>query len=232
MPNEINLDRLRQRQDAYLTAHYTSLHVTVVSLALGMAGVSAASLLSPAASAEGQPVLLWLLWASSLLAASTAYAAAAVGSPVLPAKIPSIWDLALPLALGVVEFLMFALLAHQVTGLNSAGTIATAWFLAVGLFGAIAVVSILRIRHLFHNATYATDAAPLITWYIARLRREIAGASTLTVLGVAGMLAKLIAPGRWSLPVAYTLAGVIPVLLIAALIEHGRTGRGLRQAFD
>ncbi|MFI0354289.1 hypothetical protein [Actinomadura sp. 9N407] len=90
-----------------------NLHNILVGLASGIAGLAAADLLNVPENYRDYRVALWLLWFAALLAVVTAYAGAVIDSVLLPAQIPGIVDLILPLALGIAEFLLFAILAPQ-----------------------------------------------------------------------------------------------------------------------
>jgi hypothetical protein len=116
MTTELSRDGLRQRHDTYLADHYMAAHVTVVSLALGVGGVTAASLIVPSPRFQGNQLVFMVLWLASLLATIVAYAGTMIGAIVLPARLPAVADLLLPLLLGVSEFLLFGVLAYPATG--------------------------------------------------------------------------------------------------------------------
>src|SRR5690242_10171368 len=92
--------QLNDRLDTHLTSHYMQLHATLVSITLAAAGFAAASLATSPKRAPDSGALLWLLWAGGLLAISVVYAGTMTGVFALPAGIPSLWDLLIPLVIG------------------------------------------------------------------------------------------------------------------------------------
>ena len=65
--SELTTESIRQRYDSYLTDHYLSVHVTIVSVALAVAGLGAAALLT-SSEPGGFQLLSWALWGAGLLA--------------------------------------------------------------------------------------------------------------------------------------------------------------------
>jgi hypothetical protein len=218
--------RLRQRQDTYLVNHYLGLHVTVVSIALGVAGVTAAGLLADRDVPLPYHVLFGLLWIASLLAVVAAFAGAVVGSFALPAQVPSIWDLFLPLLIALAEFLLFVVLTPPVVGLTREPAAVRSWFLILGGFALLAAAAITRARSLFGGPGYAEAD---IAWYVSRLRADSRGAGITACLGLAGGAFGFVAPDApvW---VAYGFAAAIVVCLVVAVVRHGRTAQRWRVA--
>jgi hypothetical protein len=79
---------LRERLDTYLVDHYLATHITAVNIALGIAGVSAASLFGSNPAADGYRPLFWLFWVTSVLATTAAYSGTMIGAVLLPVRIP------------------------------------------------------------------------------------------------------------------------------------------------
>jgi hypothetical protein len=217
----IDKGRLRQRQDMYLVNHYMGIHVTIVSVALGVAGVAAASLLATKNVGVHLHLLLGLLWLASLLATVTAFSGTTAGSFALPAQVPAIWDLLLPLLMAVAEFLLFAVLIPQVVGPIPDATNIALWFFSMGAFGALAVAAVARARFVFGQQDYAEELKEGIAWYRGRLSLDIAGAGiTTAVAAISGTLSSIFASR--AVPIAYGGGAVITALLVAAIIAHGR----------
>lgn len=80
----------------------------VVSVALAVAGMAAASLLGLPPTFNAFASLLWMMLVSSMLAVAVAFADTVTGASFLPARIPAPPDLILPLMLAVTEFLYLA----------------------------------------------------------------------------------------------------------------------------
>ena len=216
---------LRERYKAYLGGHYLSLHITVVSVVLAAAGVAAASLITRPMGADHQLLVLWLLWIGSFAATAVAYGGPMVGAFALPASVPSVSDLLLPLFVGLTEFLLFTILIRQVTavGLNA---LVNAWLITMALYGLFAVLSILRAWHHYaaglREDVYSDDIAGIIKQYLRCLLRDSSGAGTVTVLASIG--AGLRSSGAITWP-AFIFPLIITVLLILGLQGHSDTAK-------
>jgi len=149
----IDRDRIVGRIDASLTSHYLSLEITVVSVALAMAGLALADLVAEPDGLGSRLVLLWLVWVGGLLAIAVAYAGPMIGAFALPPSVPTVWDLVPPLAIGVVEFLMFAVLIRQVGPGTQFDLVIATWLWVMAAFGIIAFVTILRAQYLLLEDT-------------------------------------------------------------------------------
>ncbi|GII25375.1 hypothetical protein [Planosporangium mesophilum] len=223
---QVGRSRLRQRQDSYLVNHYVGLHITAVSIALGIAGVTAANLLAYRDIPMQYHVLFGVLWLASLLAVIAAFAGAVVGSFALPGLIPSMWDLFLPLLIALAEFLLFVILTPPVVGLTQERAAVRSWFLVLGGFALLAAAAITRARSLFSGPGYAGAD---IAWYVSRLRADTRGAGITACLGLAGGVFGFVVPDApvW---VAYGFASAIVVCLLVAVVRHGRTAQRWRVA--
>lgn len=227
MDAEIDVQELRERLKANLVDHYLGLHITVVSVALAMAGVAAASLITRPSSSGAYYVLPWLLWLGSLLATAVAYAGTMVGAFALPASIPAISDLILPLAMCVAEFLLFAILISQVTSLAHLSVIINTWLVLMATFGAIATLSIARAKHHFvaaaEGAIYSEDAVKIVNRYVLYLRRDQLGAGVTAAVGAFGAGLRLSGLTTEFLDFTFPLALI--ALLAAGLRGHAETSR-------
>jgi hypothetical protein len=233
---EIDREIIRRRQDTYLTDHYLAVHSTAVNVALGVAGISAASLLAPAEQLFTYRYLLWLLWLISLLATATAYAAAITGAIILPIRLPAVVDLMLPLILSLSEFLLFGVLVGQVTSFTSAKAILAGWWFAMSAYSLVAFLQVWRACYLIGSASYKIELQSTVGHYLRRQRRDM------VALGLTAVWAALVG-------VCYSLFGIIevnfflreppfglsiiltlPIALICvpALLGVGRTARALR----
>jgi hypothetical protein len=225
---------LRQRRDMYLANQYISLHVTAVSLSLGVAAVVAGSLMAGGTSdALGEyKVVIWLLWLASLLAVAVVYAGPMVGAILLPSRVPAVTDLLLPLLNLVLEFLLFTVLGYRITGWTSPHSVLSAWWSIFAAFTLAGVLSIWRAHHLVGKLVAASvDVAHIVAGHRKRLRSQIAGASAGTALGVFGSCYYLIAAVPRS-DVTYALAVSAVLAAVFALIGHRRTANELRRALE
>lgn len=227
MPADVGQDLLRERFETYIVDHYTGLHNTVVSVVLAVAGLSAASLAGSHAQYGGSYPLLWMFWLSSLLLCATIFAGTMTGSVAMPPLMPAIADLLIPLLLGVGQFVLFGVLAHQVTGLNSAASVAEAWFISLAIVCACAAAAITRAMRFFRAATYAPEISkPIDDYRFKRLPADRAGAIAVSVIGMAGAAVSAIQVG-W---LEYTLAGCSIAGFLLGLHGHDRSAAILRTA--
>lgn len=229
----MDLDRahIAQRQDGYLVNHYMGLHVTIVSVALGIAGVAAASLLTARQVPLEHRLLFGSLWVASILATAAAYAGATTGSFALPPRIPAMWDLLIPIFIAVAEFLLFAVLVSQVTDAPDAHTVVVVWFFCFSVFGLLSTVAVARARHLFKMTAYGSDVAPDVAWYVGRLSWDMVSASAAAIIGLGGGVVQLCYP-HLALAQAYGFSVVVTVTLIGALVSQGQTAKVWRHALS
>jgi hypothetical protein len=226
---DIDRARLRERQETYLLDHYLSLHNTVVGVALAVAGLGAASLLGSPEEYHGYQILLWLLWCASVLATATAYAGTMIGAIVLPARVPAIVDLFLPLLIGVSELLLFGVLAHQATGISSPSAVVTAWFFCCVAFSLFSAAAIWRAATIIDPGSFPPEVAPVVRSYRRSLYRDTAAASALGVVALAGGTFNTVR--GFSRTVDYVIAGAVTCGLLASLVTHSAAARALRGGF-
>jgi len=228
---ELGRQRLRQRHDSLLPDHYVGLHVTVVSVVLGVAGIAAASLLTPSSLARGYQPLFWILWVVSLLATATVYAGVMVGAFLLPARIPNVWDLCLPLLQALSELLLFAVLSAPLTGLKSPRSAVIVWLSCIAIFGALASLSILRARWLIKPDSYAPDVREVVHRYTQGLFADVAGATAVAVVGT--VAAVVLGFFRNALLAdAYAVAVGVGTILILGLASHARAATSLHRGIE
>jgi hypothetical protein len=228
---EMDKARLRARQDTYLTNHYVGLHNMVVSVALAVAGVAAASLLGLPPAFRAFESLLWMMLVASMLAVTVAYAGTVTGAPFLPAQIPALPDLVLPLMLAVTEFFLFAVLAHLVNVLNTPQTMIAAWYLASVGFGTFSSLSVVRARRIIKRGRYSSDLNGAICEYTRSLVIDGIAAAVTAATGLLPILT--LSPDR-ERPVAldYLVASALIVMYCAGLFSHGKARKILMSALQ
>jgi hypothetical protein len=221
--------RLRARQDTYLTNHYVGLHNMVVSVALAVAGVAAASLLGLPPAFHGFAPLMWMMLISSMLAITVAYAGTVTGAPFLPARIPALPDLILPLLLAVTEFFLFGVLAHQVNALNTPQTTVKAWYLTSAGFGLFASLSVARARGVIKTGRYSSDLNSAIRGYTRRLVVDLIAAA---VTAMVSLLPVVLLPANRDQPAVldYIVVSVLAAMYCAGFVSHGRARKLLMNA--
>jgi hypothetical protein len=224
---DVGHDLLRERFESYIVDHYIGLHNTVVSVVLAVAGLAAASLAGSHTQYGGSYPLLWMLWLASLLLCVTVFAGTMSGSVVMPPLMPAITDLLIPLLLGIGESVLFGVLAHQVSGLNKAPSVAEAWFIALTVVCACAAAAITRAMQLFGDATYPEEiSGPIDDYRLRRLPADRKGTLALAMIGTGGAIASETRV-TW---LEYLLAGCVLLGFLLALRAHARSAVILRTA--
>jgi membrane-associated HD superfamily phosphohydrolase len=224
---EERIDRaeLRERYKTYLSAHYLSLHITVVSVVLAAAGVAAASLITRHVGSHSELFLLWLLWIGSLAATCVAYGGPMVGAFALPAAIPAVSDLVLPLLIGITEFLLFTILVNQVTPAGLSLLVNT-WLIIVATFSFVALLSIRRARHHYvagvFEKIYSEDVAAVVRRYIWNLARDSCAAGIVMAVAAVGAGLRISDTIKWP---NFVFPLTITALLLLGLRGHSETAR-------
>ncbi|WP_199509766.1 hypothetical protein [Nucisporomicrobium flavum] len=167
---------------------------------------------------------------------ATAYAGTMIGSIVLPAHVPGVRDLLLPLLLSLSEFLLFAVLAYKITGL-ARGHVPLAWWSSFMIFGVAVFASVRRARRLVAAGIYSGQARLVQREYVKRMVVDLRGTTVILVIGVSGFTFQL-CYGRlhtgWI--AAFTsnqvnLVLAVPVLgVLAAGLRNHRTTAALLRA--
>lgn len=228
----VTVQSVREGQAGYLASHYLVLQITVVSVALAIAGLSMASIIArPMAAGDA---LVWLLWLASLLATAVAYAGPMTGAFALPPSIPTIPDLLLPLAIGITEFLLFAVLIPQLTPSGRLQDVTSNWLWITSAFGVIAFLVTLRARYLLLDAlrrgVYANDIKESIERAAKRLTNSLWGPAAHAFIAALGALLRMNGlTERW---LAYLLVVLITVLLGGALLTFQGTAKLWRASLE
>lgn len=220
---------LRQRHDTYLADHYLSIHMMVVTLALGVAGLAAVDLITPSAKYDGDQGVLWVLWVASVLATAVAYAGTMIGAIVLPPRLPAVVDLLLPLLLGVTELTLFAILIVPDGKGPSLRDILTAWWFAFGLFGLTAAGAIWRAVHVITGTPRESELDKAVTGYLESIRMDKFAATAVGALGVTVGIAHAV-DGKLDAGINYAAGGLVVAMLGFGLYSHYRTADKLRNA--
>ena len=224
---DVNGELLSKRFETYIVDNYIGLHNTVVSVVLAVAGLSAASLAGSYAQYGRSYPLLWILRLASLLLCATIFAGTMSGSVAMPPLMPAIADMLLPLPIGVGQFVLFGVLAHQVTGLNKASSVAEAWFISLTFVCLCAAAAITRAMRNFCGATYAEEITePIDQYRFERLPADRRGALVAAIIGIAGAIASA-AQVTW---LGYMLGICIIAGLLVGLHGHARSAVLMRTA--
>ncbi|MFD3439037.1 hypothetical protein ACFWU3_16195 [Streptomyces sp. NPDC058685] len=199
-----------------------------MSVTLGAAGFAAANIATSAGGKAESGLLPWILWVGALLAMLVVYAGTVTGVFALPAGIPSVWDLAVPLAIGLAQFMLFGALTRSVAQFATPDGMVRAWFFAMAAVGAFATIGILRARRLVKVAAYDVALTAGMKYYRSRLVTDAVGAGVLTLVGAVGGALR-VAGADVSPFWTYVNVSTVLLVLIMGLIMHHTTGRELRR---
>lgn len=224
----VDREMLLRRLEGYGVDHYTVLHNTVASVALAVAGLSAASLAGSRAIYGDSWALSWMMWLASFLLCAVIFAGAMSGSIAMPPLVPSIPDLVVPLLLGIGEFVLFAVLAHQVSGLKTASSIAVTWFVTLTVVCALAIVAISQAMRFFGRGAFTEDLVLVDRYRSKRLPSDRRGASITAAVGAAGAAASAA-----KIPLLEYVAAALVILgLLMALLRHAQSSALLQAAIS
>jgi hypothetical protein len=201
-PQVPTIEQLADRRAHYSKDQRNGLHGTIISLALGVAGLSAASIFEVSPADRPYHPLLWLFWLISLVSVGTVYSGMTVNVYALPSTIPGALDIFLPLGMGLAEFMLFAVLTSPLNSQLSPRSLVAVWFGCFCLFSCIASMSIIRVTWLFEHTVFegqATQAA--VSEMVVSMRRDVLGASSSAL--VSGATAMVIG---WVHAIPLTLA--------------------------
>jgi hypothetical protein len=230
MDHRVGVRQVSDRYEHYFMDQQVGLHNTITSVALGVAGLAAAGLVVVSAADRPYHALFWLLWAVSLTGVATVYSGMVSAVHVAPSRIPSAPDMFLPFAIGLMEFMLFAVLTAPLSQQISPRAIVAIWFGVVGLFGCFAVLAIGRVRWLMRQESYEPSALQTaINALIGQLRTDMLGAGSCAALGAGAALLFALARAV-SLAAAYPLAALIAVGMVVGLVNQHRQGRALEAA--
>lgn len=228
----VTADRLADRRAHYFMDQQIGLHGTIVSLALGVAGLAAASLFEVSDADRPYHELFWLLWLASLFAVGVVYSGMTVNVYALPSSIPSAVDMFLPFGIGLMEFLLFAVLTTPLSSQLSPRAVVVVWFSCMGLFGCFASGVIIRVRWLFKHTAFEPETTQDAADEVAtRLRRDLRGSSgsALAGAGVAGLIGSI---HGISLIPAYIVAVLLIVGMVIAVVNQRDQARILEAAIS
>ena len=99
MRDRISAAQVNERRTRYLMDQQIGIHVTIVSIALAVAGLAAAGLLVISSADRPYRILFWLLWITSLLYVGVVYSGMTVSVYILPGNLPNAIDMFLRLRL-------------------------------------------------------------------------------------------------------------------------------------
>lgn len=212
----LGVDAIRQRQSRYLLDHYMNLHAALVSVAVGVAGLAAANILT--ADFGWQTALRLAMLGASLLLTANIYLGMMVGGLIFPGGGATVWDFIFPLLVGVAEFAMFGFLVVSVKdGVPESPFSAVRWLLAVVCVCALAALAVVRACQHIVRDRYDDHAWLVAEEYKAGLRGDIAG------IGAGLVFALIGAVWTWvGLPIIGTWIALILIYitLIIGVICH------------
>jgi len=231
MNDPVTGHELNERRDRYYMDQQVGAYSIVLSIALGVAGLAAASLFSVSPADRPYRVMFWTLWALSLAAVAIAYSGMTVNVFALPNRIPDPLDIFSPFIMALLEFTLFAVLTRPLTDQVSPRSVIALWFGCFATFSCLASLVITRIRWLFVHATYESALDEPITEVIRKLHDERRGAMMCSIIGI--IAAALIASATAvPLYVSYIFAGIMAAAFITGFLSHSKQRKALESGLD
>lgn len=219
--------QLNDRRGHYLMDQQIGQYNTIVSIALGVAGLAAASLFDVAPRDRAFRVLFWVLWATSVLFVATIYSGMTANVYAAPAEIPGLQDMFLPFALALSEFMLFATLTSPLNSHLSPRAVVLVWFGCVCLLGFFAALAIRHARSLFKKAVYDPLELKLaISKMTGQMVWDLVGATACSLGGLAAVIFILL-QHTFSSNAAYSFAIPTAAGLILGLANQRRQARTL-----
>jgi hypothetical protein len=216
----VTIEELVERHSHYLMDQQIGLHGTMVSIALGVSGLAAASLFDVSPADRPYRLLFWLLWFTSLVAVGTVYSGMTVNVYALPSTIPSAVDMFLPVGVGLMEFMLFAVLTSPLNSQLSPRSVVVVWSGCFCLFGCLASLVIIRVRWLFKHTVYELSATQVAIYDVVKLLLlDLRGASGSALVGAATALLIGLVPAV-SLAFAYLSATLLIIGMSFAVVNQ------------
>ena len=219
---------VRNRQDRYLLDHYMNLHAALISVAVAVAGLAAASVV--VCSGGWEAALRSGMLVVTLLVTANVYLGLLVGGLLLPYGEPTVWDFLFPLLVGVSEFVAFGLLVVDQHTCGAPSPVPSGqWLCAVGVTCLLASGAIERARHhVDREDRYAEDLRATVTEYKSRLRCDRHGSLAVTAIGLVGGIVVLAGwLPEWIVVVAVVLLALI---LTIGIVIHQQTANCLYES--
>jgi hypothetical protein len=185
MSQLVDTDELNERRAHYYMDQQVGIYSIVLSIALGVAGFAAASIIHVPRADRPYHALLWVLWLTSLVAVAIVYSGMNANVYALPNRTPDLFDMLLPFAMALMEFILFAVLTSPLPKQASPRVIVAVWFASFGLFGCVACTVILRVRWLFQHALYDSALQESVNHVIKKMYEDFRGAGSGALTGIA-----------------------------------------------
>jgi hypothetical protein len=223
----VDTRELNERRAHYYLDQQVGIYSIVLSVALGVAGFAAASLIHVPKADRPYDILLWALWLTSLFAVAIVYSGMNANSYALPNRTPDLLDILLPFAMALMEFMLFALLTSPLIDQASARVIIVAWFVSFGLFGCLAGTVILRVRWLFQHSLYDSALQEPVGHVVRKMYEDFRGAGMCALTGFTAA-----AIFEWIHAVPLDMAYIPVVFVITGFITGFQSHREQRSALE
>lgn len=182
-------DQLNDRRSHYLMDQQIGLYNTIVSIALGVAGLAAASLFDVGPADQAFRTLFWVLWAISLLFVTVIYSGMTTNVYATPDGIPGLQDMLLPFALALSEFMLFATLTSPLNSHLSPRAVVAVWFSCICLLGFFSALAIRLAKSRFEKTKYKpVELESAIRKMARQMRWDLFGASACSLAGLVAVI--------------------------------------------
>lgn len=135
MNHHVSASQINERRHRYYMDQQVGAYGIVLGIALGVAGLAAASLFFFTPADRPFRLVFWALWLTSLAGAAVVYSGMNVNAFALPNRVPDLLDIFSPFLMALLEFTLFAVLTRPLTNQISPRSVVALWFGCFGLFG-------------------------------------------------------------------------------------------------
>lgn len=226
MNHLISASELNERRDRYYMDQQVGAYGIVLSIALGVAGLAAASLFFFTPADRPFRLIFWALWLTSLAGVAVVYSGMNVNAFALPNRVPDILDILSPFLMALLEFTLFAVLTRPLTNQIQPRSVVALWFGCFGLFGFVANLVISHAKFLFQRADYEEVLKEPIGRVIRKLAHDRMGATLSALIATS---TAIIFEFVHSVPIytAYLVATIMMAGLIASFFSHNEQRKAL-----
>lgn len=226
MNHVVSASELNERRDRYYMDQQVGAYGIVLSIALGVAGLAAASLFFFTPADRPFRLIFWALWLTSLAGVAVVYSGMNVNAFALPNRVPDLLDIFSPFLMALLEFTLFAVLTRPLTNQISPRSVVALWFGCFGLFGCAATLVISHAKWLFQRTDYEEALKEPIDQVIRKLAHDRLGAASCALIAAGTAIFFEFAHSAL-IYTAYPVAAIMMAGLIASFFSHNEQRKAL-----
>lgn len=226
MTHRVSAREVSERRDRYYMDQQVGAYSIVLSIALGVAGLAAASLFYVTPEDRSYRVSFWALWLTSLVAVAIVYSGMNVNAFALPGRVPDLMDIFSPFAMALLEFALFAVLTRPLTSQIPPRSVVVIWFGTFGIFCCLASLVITRVRWLFQHTRYERALKEPVDRVVRKLGEDRRGAALSALVAISMAVIFEFIP---TVPpyVTYIVAATIVAGFVSGFLSHKEQRKAL-----